>query len=120
MISEFIWIDLIEQTNSSFHCFCSLPDPNLENEDEMVVCGDITCDCQITTKVVNVVIKLYTNFKELCIGDIYQRKDFVKTLFYIIKIKYGLCFDDVKIDLYDSWGEYSGSLDDIDEIVRET
>lgn len=118
MISEFIWLDLTERSEYSLCCSCSLPDPDPYTDDSMVICGSVGYQKNINTGSATIDIKLFDNFKDLCIGDIYQRKNFVQTIFFILQGKYGIDIQNICIVLSDCWGEYSGDLSGLDEIVR--
>lgn len=118
MISDFLWLDLVEKTDAVIHCFCSLPDPNPYSKEEMVQCGDILYTSCTATNDAVITIKLFSNFKELCIGDFYQRKDFVNTILLILQMNYGALCEKPYINLVDSWGSYSGYLEAIDNSIR--
>lgn len=118
MISEFIWIELIEQTKNSILCSCSLPNPDLDGEEEMVVCGRIEYLYNLELGCDTLRINLFNNFKCLCVGDTYQRKNFVQTIVLMLNIKYEIRIQNIHIILSDCWGTYSGDLAAIDEIYR--
>lgn len=118
MISEFIWLDLVERTEGGFRCSCSLPDPDPYSDDNMIICGDVVCIYDTDTESATVNIKLFDNFRALCIGDSYQRKNFLQTIIFVINMKYGVDFQNAHINLSDCWGMYSGDLVSIDEIIR--
>ena len=118
MISEFLWLDLIDRNNNSLHFSCSLPDPDPDGEEKMVQCGDVFFTVPNAIADAAITIRLFDNFSYLCIGDSYQRKDFVQTLVFIISTHFNVVFSDVYVDLIDSWGTYSGKLDLIDSILR--
>lgn len=118
MISEFIWLELIEQTKNGILCSCNLPNPDLDSDEKMVVCGrieylyDLELDCDILK------INMFNNFKCLCVGDTYQRKNFVQTIVLALNMKYKIHMQNIHITLSDCWGTYSGDLTAIDEIYR--
>lgn len=118
MISEFIWLELIEQKKNRICCSCSLPDPDLDSDEDMIVCGDIECLFDFNSGNVTMKIFLYENFKSLCVGDSYQRKNFVQTLILALRVKYGVILQNVYIILTDCWGSYSGNLESVDEVYR--
>lgn len=120
MISEFVWLDFVEQTQDCIHCSCSLPDPDPYSDEEMVVCGDVLCSYDAKRDSNAVEIRLFDNFKKLCIGDSYQRKDFVQTIIFVLNMKFGANIQNATIHLWDCWGMYSGDLDFIDEVIRGT
>ena len=117
MISEFIWLDLIDKNDKGLHCSCSLPDPDPYSDEDMIICGDIVCvfDSQGDNATVN--INLFDNFRELCVGDSFQRKDFVGAIIFTLSVKYGVKFQKIYINLQDCWGTYSGDLSFVDEII---
>ena len=116
MISEFIWLELVEQTKNSLRVSCSLPDPGLYSDEEMIVCGEIESDFNNDTATVKV--SLFDNFKNLCVGDSYQRKNFVQTVIMILNMKYGVDIQSAYVVLSDCWGTYSGDLEAVDEVYR--
>lgn len=118
MISEFVWLDIIDRHENVLCCSCSLPDPDPYSDEDMAVCGDITCTFDSQTDNATVDIKLFDNFKSLCIGDSFQRKDFVQAIIIFLNIKYGVRFQKININLQDCWGTYSGDLSSIDEVIR--
>lgn len=118
MISEFIWLDLTEQSEHSLCCFCSLPDPDPYTDDSMVICGNVEYQEISNTGSATINIRLFDNFEDLCVGDIYQRKDFVQTILFVLEGNYGLDFQNIRVVLSDCWGEYSGDLSGLDEIMR--
>ena len=118
MISEFIWLDLTEQSEHSLCCSCSLPDPDPYTDDSMVICGYIGYQEISNTGSATINIRLFDNFEDLCVGDIYQRKDFVQTILFVLQGNYGIDFQEIRIVLSDCWGEYSGDLSGLDEITR--
>lgn len=118
MISEFIWLDFVEQTMDRLHCSCSLPDPDPYSDEEMIVCGDVLCSFDGRGDSVVVTIRLFDNLKELCIGDSYQRKDFVQTIIFVLNMKFGTNIQNAYIIFSDCWGTYSGDLAFIDEVIR--
>lgn len=119
MISEFLWLDFVESTVDGSRYSCSLPAPDPYSDEEMVVCGEVVFSA--TGKEGNgssIIIRLFENFKDLCVGDSYQRKNFVQTLIFELNLKYGLNLQNVYIDFSDCWGTYAGKSDSIDEIIR--
>lgn len=119
MISDFLWIDLVEHTANSSRYSCSLPDPDPYSSEEMVVCGEVVCSIKDNeSNEVSVAIRLFENFKDLCVGDSYQRKAFVQTLIFELSSKYGLDLQNVYVNLSDCWGTYSGEAASVDEDVK--
>lgn len=118
MISEFLWLELIEKKNDSIHCSCNLPDPDPYGDERMVQCGDVLYVAPSASNNAVISIKLFSNFKDLCIGDSYQRKDFVQTLMLILCMNYGVICEKTYVELSDFWGTYSGDLDTIDDSIR--
>lgn len=114
MISDFIWIELIEQTENHIICSCSLPDPDLDSDEDMLVCGKVECVFGINDENDTLKIMLFDNFKDLCVGDFYQRKNFVQTIILVLNMKYQIEMQDANIVFVDCWGEYSGNLSSID------
>ncbi len=118
MISDFIWIEFVEQSENSLCFSCSLPDPNLYTEEEMIICGSIVLRKEIDSPCETLDITLFQNFMSLCIGDTYQRHDFVQTIVFVLENKFGIFITNAYIKLLDSWGEFYGKLADLDRINR--
>lgn len=116
MISDFLWIDRMENEIMRYNCF--LPNPNLEEDDEMVACGVIDCFIGDVSSNLEITVIMFDNFPELCVDDTYQRKLFVKTIAYILKSKFCINTDSAFFRIIDNWGESEGTIDEIDSIVR--
>lgn len=113
MISEFICLEMIKRSDEGTMYQCSLPDPDIEHEDSMVLCGFVQF-CRYSDLVGDTIkIVLLSNFRELCIGDIYQRKQFVSTILDIIRRDKYFEENDVRIILYDFDGSFIGKLHDL-------
>ena len=118
MISEFLWLELIEENTYSIHCACNLPNPDLYGNDEMIQCGDVIYNFAPKIDIPIISINLFDNLKELCVGDTYQRKDFVEMIISSLKMNYGIVYEEPYVELKDCWGVYSGKLNSIDNIIR--
>lgn len=118
MISEFLWLELIEESEYSIHCSCNLPNPDFYDDEEMIQCGDVFYNFAPQMDAPIISINLFDNLKELCVGDTYQRKDFVEMIIFSLKMNYGVAYADPHIELKDCWGIYSGNLNSIDSIIR--
>jgi len=101
MISDFICLEEMEGSANSMIYMCSLPDPDLEHEDSMVLCGYVrlwqnpnTSDCTLN-------IELQRNFASLCAGETYERDHLVFTILDIIRRDTGLALNTVRTLLYD-------------------
>lgn len=115
MISDFIILDDFNITDK-VSCHCFLPDPDLDNENDIINCGNIEYD-EDTSKLS---IELFDNFKELCIGDIYQRKEFIVSVIYNLKMN-GIEIITTDLDFYvsDPWGKYTDVFPPTDTQVWE-
>lgn len=113
MISEFICLEMIERSDEGTMYQCSLPDPDIEHEDSMVLCGYVQFCRDSDTAGDTIKIELLSNFRELCIGDIYQRKQFVSTILDVIRRDTYFEENDVRIILYDFEGSFIGQLHDL-------
>ena len=113
MISEFICLEMIESSSEDTMYRCSLPDPDIEHEDSMVLCGYVQLRRDSDTAGDTIKIELLSNFSELCIGDIYQRKQFVSTVLDIIRRDTYFEEKDVRIILRDFEGSFTGQLRDL-------
>lgn len=94
---------------------CSLPDPDIEHEDSMVVCGYVQLCRHSAAACATIKIELLSNFRELCVGDIYQRKQFASTILNLIRRDTYFEENDVRIILYDFEGSFifMGKLHDL-------
>lgn len=110
MISEFICLEMIKRSSEDTMYRCSLPDPDIEHEDSMVLCGYVQFCRGFDTVGDTIKIELLSNFRELCIGEIYQQKQFVSTILGIIRRDTYFEEDDVRIILYDFEGSFIGKL----------
>lgn len=119
MISEFVWIEQLNQSGDSLHFACSLPDPDLYGDDKMIVCGDIVCKLGIDGNVSNVNIVLFENIRELCVGETYQRRSFVQAVAVLLLSKYKVDIRDLPLEFSDCWGSFCGDLDSLDNDIRE-
>lgn len=118
MISDFIWIELIQQSENRLCFSCNLPDPNPYTEEKMITCGNIVLQKEMYSPCETLEITLFQNFMSLCIGETYQRYHFVQTILYILQNKFGVLVTDVNIKLFDSWGSSFGKLADLDRVIR--
>ena len=119
MISDFIWLEQVEKESGHLCFTCSLPDPDLNNDDDMIVCGTIKClynDCLPNNEIT---ISLFDNFVDLCVGDTYQRAAFVQTISFLLCTKYGVGTKDSFFYISDCWGTCEGTIDNIDKVIRE-
>lgn len=121
MISDFIWLELIEQNTSFLHFSCNLPDPDIYGDEKMVTCGEVLCHIDNLNNKVVFEIELYENFKTLCVGDCYQRRGFVNSIIVFIRARYefDLQLKKIHICLHDCWGTYFGNQYSIDETFWE-
>lgn len=121
MISDFIMLNMVQFSEKSVIYSCCLPDPCLFTAEAMLVCGSI--EYQRNTNKPDATgtirIKLNDNFCQLCSGEIYQRKQFVQTVMFILEYRYGLCVQNANIELNDCWGHCCGKLESIDDLNRE-
>ncbi len=113
MISEFICLEMIKRSSEDTIYRCSLPDPDIEHEDSMVLCGYVQFFRDFDTMGATIKIELLSNFRELCAGDIYQRKQFVSTILDLIRRDTYFEENDVRIILYDFKGSFIGKLHDL-------
>lgn len=118
MISEFIWLELIEKTIDGFICSCSLPAIGSHSDEDMIVCGEVSCIFNVNKDISTVKISIFDRFKELCVGECYQRKDFVQTVIFALNMKYGVNIQNAYIEISDCWGQYTGNLVSIDDVIR--
>lgn len=118
MISDFIWLEQIEQTKEGIICSCSLPNPDLDDEEEMIICGQVEYLYGLEPNSETLRIDLFNNFRHLCVGDTYQRKNFVQAIVLALNINYKIRMQNIHINISDCWGTYSGDLTAIDEIYR--
>ena len=119
MISDFVWLDQVNRRDGKLCCTCSLPDPDLESDDEMIVCGFVECayDDKLANNEISIVLS--EKFEKLCIGDSYQRKHFAQTIAFILNSKYGININDAIFHISDNWGCCEGSIDQIDTEMRD-
>lgn len=113
MISEFICLEMIESSSESIMYQCSLPDPDIEHEDNMVLCGFVQLCRYFDLEDDTIKILLLNNFEKLCIGDIYQRKQFVSTILDIIRHDIYFEENDIRIIMCDFEGNFIGKLHDL-------
>lgn len=113
MISDFICLEMIKRSSEDTMYRCSLPDPDIEHEDSMVLCGYVQFCRNSGMAGDTIKIELLSNFRELCIGDVYQRKQFVSTILDIISRNTYFEENHVRIILYDFEGSFIGKLHDL-------
>jgi len=109
MISDFICLEEMEGSENSVIYMFSLPDPNLEHGDDMVLCGYVQVWQDLGTDAFTINIELLDNFKELCDGDTYHRKQLVSTIMDIVSQNTGFDLSDSRIQLQD----YIGRMDSV-------
>lgn len=119
MISDFIFLEEIERSTYRIAYTCSLPDPDIYGDDKMILCGNINLQEDYATGICTIKIELLDNFKSLCIGDVYQRKHFVRTVFDVIELNTEFELDDAKIILKDYIGDFEGTFNILDETFWE-
>lgn len=113
MISDFICMEKMEQSDKRTTYICSLPDPDISHEDQMVSCGYVWFLQSKGSEPCSVWIGLRSNFRELCVGEIYQRYHFVRTILELIGQDAGCELTDVRIILSDFAGHFEGSLHEL-------
>lgn len=113
MISDFIELKMIMRSPEGAEYQCNLPDPDIEHEECMVLCGHVRIYWDSDRANATIKIELLDNFRELCIGDIYQRKQFVSTILDIIGRD--ICFEQnaSRIILHDFAGSFTGVLHEL-------
>lgn len=95
MISEFLWIEKVEENENEIKLICELPDIEGDN-DEFIQCGIISIKTiEDETKGF---IHLFKNFYGLCEGEIFDKNSFIRDVAFSIKNKYGI---DVLIQNYE-------------------
>ena len=90
----------------------------MDDDERMIVCGDVECRYKGNGEDEIVTIELFNNFRELCIGDSYQRKEFAQRIILILNIRFGINIKNPDIKFLDCWGNYFGKLDFLDEVIR--
>lgn len=95
MISEFLWIEKVEENENEIKLICELPDIEGDN-DEFVQCG-IICIKTIEDETKGF-IHLYENFNGLCEGEIFDKNSFIRDVAFSIENKFGI---DVSIQNYE-------------------
>ena len=113
MISEFICLEMIERSDEGTMYQCSLPDPDIEHEDSMVLCGFVQFCRYFDLAGDTIKIVLLSSFEKLCIGDIYQRKQFVSTILDIVRRDTYFEENEIRIILCDFEGNFIGQLRDL-------
>lgn len=113
MISDFIGLERVRCSSQGMEYQCSLPDPDIEHEEQMVLCGYVRVYWDSDRAGDIIKIELLGNFRELCIGDIYQRKHFVSTILYLISRDTYFEENNVRIILHDFEGCFIGMLHEL-------
>ena len=113
MISDFICLEVAEQTEGRTMYICSLPDPNISHEDQMVACGYVWLLQDPASGTCSVWIGLRDNFKDLCAGETYQRNHFVRTILYLVGQDTGFELTEAKIVLSDIDGYFNGYVHEL-------
>ena len=87
MISDFLWIEKVEENEDEIRLTCELPDIDGDN-DEFIYCGTILI------KLVNGEQKgsiyLFNNIYRLCEGEVFDKNLFTRDVAFSIKNKYGI------------------------------
>ena len=109
MISEFIYMEILQRSDYSVTYTCHLPDPDIYGDFSMVLCGYVNLREDVVSGDCTVRIELMDNFEQLCIGDTYQREDFLKTVLYMLRRDTCFELDHAKIVLKDFMGSYVGT-----------
>lgn len=95
MISEFLWIEKVEENENEIKLTCELPDIEGDN-DEFVHCGTISI--KIIEGELKGLIHLFDNFCHLCEGEVFDKNLFIRDVAFSIENKYGI---DVPIENYE-------------------
>lgn len=114
MISDFLSLELLQESTHSRDYVCSLPNPDIYGDFKMIVCGHIHIQENIVSGECAVQIELLDNFESLCIGDTYQRRYFVYTVLDIIRWDSDYVLECPKIVLKDYIGSYVGYAHTLD------
>lgn len=111
MISDFLSLKLDRRTESSENYICYLPDPDIYGECRMIACGHIELIKNCSSGKCIVKIRLDDNFESLCVGDTYQRRAFLMTVFYLLRQNTDFMLEHARIILKDYIGSYIGVAD---------
>lgn len=118
MISDFICLEPVCKHDNLAQYKCMLPDPDPYGEERMVQCGIVICrECCFAEYDSIIEIELSETFVELCIGDLYQRREFARTIELILEMDYGLEAGEVLFNIKDPWGNCSGCIESLDKSI---
>lgn len=104
MISDFL--SITARAGDTF--VIELPDID-SDDDEFVICGEAIL------KKDSLYITMHNNFRHLCEGETYQRKEFVRVLLFNMSMICVPIQDTIIITVNDMMGTYSSLFSDMDD-----
>lgn len=115
MISEFIYLEIVQKSDYSITYTCNLPDPDIYGDFKMVLCGHIILQEDFASGDCMIRIELMNNFEQLCVGDVYNRNSFLVAVLNILRRDSDFRLEHAKIILKDFMGSYVGGTSILDK-----
>lgn len=118
MISDFLILEDFSISNI-LTCHCYLPDPDLDNADDIIICGNIEYSEDFDKETSFLKVMLNDNFKSLCIGEVYQRKAFIYAIIENLSLNgINIVTSNLNLSLSDPWGDYTDTFPPNDKEFR--
>lgn len=111
MISDFLSLEPERRTENGENYICYLPDPEIYGNYQMIACGYIKILKKHHSGKCIIRIDLDDNFESLCVGDIYRRKEFLISIFYLLRRNTDFILEQTMFILKDFTGIYIGTVE---------
>ena len=118
MISEFVYLKPVRNSEYKASYLCCLPDPDIYGEFRMIPCGHVELEEEPSSGDCFVKVELSDNLEALCVGDPYHRESFVTAILDILKRDTDFLLDNAWIILKDPQGDFAGYAHEINEGER--